>query len=275
MSICVVHLVRASNGIAPFQEFIKSYTQNRAGQPHDLLIIFKGFKDVSGVSEYREILNGIEYKSMFIRDWGYDIRAYTLAIEKFNYSYFYFFNSFSIILDDDWLCKMYLHISDEKVGLVGATGSYQSVYTYSLKMKEVDSSLSFFNKVISRIRRRLYKSYFAPFPNYHIRSNAFMVSRDLMLKIRGRTILRKLDALRFESGKKSLTRQIINMGLRVLVVDNNGKGYEIEDWCNSNTFFQNKQENLMVSDNKTRVYSESNDEKRRLLSKMVWEGYYG
>ena len=270
MSICVVHLVRALNGVVPFKEFIRSYTQFRAGLKHDLLLIFKGFRENSILSDYRELLNGIDYKSMFIRDWGYDIRPYIMAVKKFDCRYFCFLNSFSTILDHDWLYKMYLHVSNERVGLVGATGSYQSVYTDSLRMNDVQKPRLFYNKIRGSLRSRIYQLRFEPFPNYHIRTNAFMVSRDVILKIRCGRILRKLDSLRFESGKDSLTRQIINMGLRVLVVGRDGKSYKKEEWFNSNTFYQGKQENLLVADNKTRLYLESDEEKRILLSNMVW-----
>ena len=42
--VCVVHLVRAHNGVGPFARFLKSYEINRGGMEHDLLIVFKGFR---------------------------------------------------------------------------------------------------------------------------------------------------------------------------------------------------------------------------------------
>lgn len=43
MSVAVVHLVRAKNGIAPFRSFLQSYARKSVGLPHDLVIVFKGF----------------------------------------------------------------------------------------------------------------------------------------------------------------------------------------------------------------------------------------
>lgn len=270
MSMCVVHLVRALNGLTPFMNFIRSYTQYRPGQKHDLLIIFKGFGANHGLSEYKKILNGIEYKTMFVQDWGYDIRPYFTATKRFDYQYFCFLNSFSTILDHDWLYKMNSLISAGKVGLVGATGSYESVYSNLLMMEKTFKTKPLYHKTQGYLRRQIYRLYFDPFPNYHIRTNAFIISRPLMLKIRCGNMLRKLDALRFESGKNSLTRQIMNMGFRVLMVGKNGNGYEKEEWFNNNIFFQNKQGNLLVADNKTRVYSEGTKEQKKILSKMAW-----
>lgn len=271
MSICVVHLVREINGIAPFREFIHSYNQYKSGQKHDLLIVFKGFKKNHIPNEYKELLHDIKYNSIFIMDWGYDIRAYTMVTKKFNYRYFCFLNSFSVILSHDWLYKMYTHISDTSIGLVGSTASYQSLYSSLLKINETEAPKSFKKKIINYTRLKIYKLYFKPFPNYHIRTNAFIISRDLMLKIKHPVILRKLDALYFESGKNSLTRQVLNMGFRVIILDKNGQCHEMENWKNSNTYFHGNQENLLISDNKTRVYSKSDSKEKHLLSKITWE----
>ena len=78
------------------------------------------------------------------------------------------------------------------------------------------------------------------------------------------------DALKFESGKNSLTNQIFRKSLKVLVVDKNGVVYEKEDWPKSQTFRQTNQANLMIADNRTREYAESDDENKECLSKVAW-----
>lgn len=275
MSICVVHLVRASNGLVPFEKFIRSYTHFRAGLQHDLLIVFKGFRNSEELSEYKNLLNGLEYQSVGVTDWGYDIRAYILAAKRFDYQYFCFLNSFSVILDHEWLSKMYSNISREKVGLVGATGSYESVYSDLIMLEKVHVSSSLCQRFKAYLRRPVYRACFNPFPNWHIRTNAFMISRNLLLKVRCGNMFRKFDALRFENGKNSLTRQILGMGLRVLVVGRDGKGFEKGEWLNSNTYCQGNQENLLVADNRTRGYLLSGPQERESLSKMVWGGVVG
>src|SRR5665213_1673531 len=40
---CVVHLVRAANGIEPFRAFLESYVRHPAGLQHELVLLFKGF----------------------------------------------------------------------------------------------------------------------------------------------------------------------------------------------------------------------------------------
>jgi hypothetical protein len=116
----------------------------------------------------------------------------------------------------------------------------------------------------------MYKPHFDPFPNYHIRTNGFMISRDLMRKIKYPSIVSKLDAYRFESGKHSLTKQIMSMNLSVLVVGKDGKGYEKEEWFKSNTFWQGDQSNLLVADNQTNRYLSSDINVKRHLSQSAW-----
>ena len=42
-NICVVHLVRSTNEISAFEQFIKSYKKYISGIEHDLLVTYKGF----------------------------------------------------------------------------------------------------------------------------------------------------------------------------------------------------------------------------------------
>jgi hypothetical protein len=81
---------------------------------------------------------------------------------------------------------------------------------------------------------------------------------------------RKMDVHRFESGKKSLTRQVLQMHLSVLVVGKNGVGYEKEDWNVSGTFRQGNQDNLLIGDNQTNTYLNGSPELRKELSRHAW-----
>ena len=96
--------------------------------------------------------------------------------------------------------------------------------------------------------------YFDHFPNHHIRTNGFMIMRETMLKIRRGVLLTKMQAYILESGKHSITKQIESMGLRSIVVDKNGKGYEKYEWDISDTFWRRTQGSLLISDNQTRRY---------------------
>jgi hypothetical protein len=270
--ICVVHLVRAKNGIEPFITFLESYKKYRGGIDHDLLIIFKGFDGENSTAEYRQLLKGISFNSLYVNDFGFDICAYFLAAKTINKKYFCFLNSFSTVLDNAWLVKLHAHVIKQNIGIVGATGSLESQYTNSL-MAHSRNELSHVNirhRLNVYIEQAKLKHYFDPFPNHHIRTNGFMISREVMRRIHHGIILSKVDAHRFESGKQSLTKQVLQMNLNVLVVGKNGAGYKMEDWCRSNTFRQGEQNNLLIADNQTNTYLHADPELKDMLSYLAW-----
>lgn len=286
--LCVVHLVRAQNGIEPFKRFLESYRENPGGVEHDLLIVFKGFNRPQDTREYRELLAPIKHATFDVSDEGYDITAYCSVVKRYSeqYRYFCFLNSYSVILDSDWLKKLYQYISRPSVGLVGATGSWGSHVSYykllalppfSLQekkrplYKKLVLPLVIFKIRLTLLVREIPKRIsFDPFPNYHIRTNAFMISGEVMKTLKCPAMKSKLDAYRFECGRKGLTRQILGMGRNVIVVGRNGRGYEMKEWRESRTFWLFEQENLLVADNQTRDYQEGSSERRHYLSDFAW-----
>jgi hypothetical protein len=83
--------------------------------------------------------------------------------------------SHSELLTSAWLKKLALHLDRPEVRLVGATGLFESLSTLDPR--------------------------FPPFPNVHIRSNGFMVERELLGELLSGIIIRdKLDAYFVESG---------------------------------------------------------------------------
>ena len=83
----------------------------------------------------------------------------------------------------------------------------------------------------------------------------------------------KISAYKFESGKESLTNQVRGLGLQVLVVGRDGEGYEPERWPLSNTFWQSREENLLVADNQTELYLSSDKETRAELAQYAWGSF--
>lgn len=111
---------------------------------------------------------------------------------------------------------------------------------------------------------------FAPFPAYHVRTNAFMLDRSTFAALRLRPLVRKMDAYLLESGRASFTSQVRSMGLRTLVVARDGSFYDHERWPDSATFWQGDQQGLLVADNQTRSYTNGSLDRRRLLSAFAW-----
>jgi len=272
--LCVAHLVRKKNGIAPFKRFVDTYLANPAGADHELLIIFKGFPRPYETGEYDEVLRDVPHKRYFVADFGFDIGPYLKVAKNFQYRYFCFFNSFSRILAPDWLRNMHHWATQSGVGLVGATGSYQSLSSdfHAYRLIEKRRTLEDRLRTIKRFMLYLARIYgaFPPFPNYHIRTNAFMAARETLARLQFGTILFKWDAYRFESSKNSLTWQTINMNLSPIVVDRHGNGYGKERWFESETFWLKEQKNLLVADNQTLAYANGDAKLRERLAFHAW-----
>jgi len=290
--VALVHLVRRQNGVAPFKRFLDSMHEHPAGVPFDLVILFKGFHRDS--PEHDKLLEGIPHRRLFLSDRGYDIDAYFEAARQLDDARFCFVNSYSRILADGWLAKLLRWSQARGVGLAGATGSCQSIAGgYSAqdrRLRALPPVTQFWTRVGRALRDRRPKANaeralrlllrlagqwspardFPPFPNPHIRTNAFIASRDVLDRVRPGPLRLKLSAYKFESGRDSLTARVRRMGLRVLVVGRDGEAYEPERWHLSNTFRQSRAENLLVADNQTEFYLAGDAAKRAELAQYAW-----
>lgn len=269
--ICVVHLVRKRNGVEAFRNFLMSYVNHDAGVQHDLLIVFKGFRGAADLSPYQKLLEFTPHRSIAVADFGFDLRPYFIAARVSRHKYMCFLNSFSVIKAPRWLQKMHSNLIESGVGIVGATGSWQSICPGPMTTK---SNIALWKACLRpflwRIARAYLGWYFSPFPNAHVRTNAFLIMRENMLNIRSGIILTKMHAYCLESGKNSITKQIERMGLRAIVVGADGLGYEKDQWHKSNTFWSGGQANLLIADNQTRKYLVEDDTRRACLERFAW-----
>jgi hypothetical protein len=239
----VIYLARGAdrNSSALFRRFMYSYRRHRAGVPHDLFIIFKGFEDARHLAEGRGIFRSVDYQPLFTSDDSFDLGAYLDAARMLQHGTVCFLNSHSEIVDSGWLSKLSANFSAPYVGLVGATGSYESLPT------------------------------FPSFPNPHIRSNVFMIDRRLFLGLfDGVQLTSKKAALLFESGQNSMTQQVFERGLTAQIVGRDGRGYTPAWWPHSQTFRQGSQSNLLVHDNVTRTFENLPFGEKIQISRRSW-----
>jgi hypothetical protein len=182
------------------------------------------------------------HASMSAPDMGLDLATYLWTARRLKSARFCFLNTSSEILSDGWLDKLDRHLTED-VGIVGATGSHG--------------------------RNRHIKG---PRCNPHVRTNAFMLERDLMLSLDWQEPIDTKDkAFEVEHGERSITNQIHERGLRALVVGRDGQAWDSGAWKESNTFWINEQENLLIADNATRKYQESdNGRSRRVWTRFAW-----
>ncbi len=284
-SVAVIHLVREPNGIETFRSFLESYRRHDAGMPHELVLLFKGFPETRGRTppEYAEVLGDIAHRALFVPDAGFDIASYVQGARACDHEFVLFLNSFSTILDDDWLAKFYRHATVKGVGVVGATGSLESPVQNTLinrPPRVPPERRQFLGRIldplqirrrVSRWRRlRFTKRHWPPFPNPHLRTNAFMIRRELFLALRVGPLNTKDEAVMFECGWFGMTRQIFEMGLEALVVGRDGRGYPRDSWYDSHTFRSGEQRNLLIADNRTRYYEQADSNWRRGALLSTW-----
>jgi len=274
--ICVAHLVRRSNELSAFRRFLDSYRTCSAGVPHELLLIFKGFSRPDELRAFDELLAGVPHKRAMVADFGFDVGPYLKVTREHPYRYFAFFNSFSRLLIPGWLEIMYREIRRPGAGLIGATGSHQSIATdfHVFRWETRKSSPAYKRLLVPWLRYLRYlitiRDRFPPYPNHHIRTNAFMIEREVMMNLRCPPMRRKWDAYRFESGSTSLTCQVMAAGLSAVVVGADGRAYAPQEWAAARTFWISGQENLLVSDNQTRAYTEGGAPLRERLAFHAW-----
>lgn len=301
MMLLVVHLVRQQNGPRPLERFLDSYVAHQPGVDHQLLLALKGFTSEaeigSCVAKVRSC--GVEAEYLALEDDGLDLTAYARAVARVHADRYCFLNSFSRILADRWLAHLSNALNEPDVELAGATGSWNSHRDYRryhlglrsgydgvfhdrertrlgfLELvrqhhpeKRDNGRLAFKTAAaIDLIRER---NRFDQFPAHHLRTNAFIASRELMLAVGFPKIRAKRDAYRLESGPASFTGRVADRGKRTLVVGRDGLTYAPDNWAQSLTFWQDTQPNLLVADNQTDDYEKAGAELRRLLSQLAW-----
>jgi hypothetical protein len=239
----VVYLARGSDpGCGDeFRRFAHAYQTCPAGLVHDLVVVFKGFPSVVSLEEGRSAFVGLRFEEIHTDDLSFDIGAYAEVVQRIECDRVCFLNTKSEPVGSDWLLKLALNLEQPGVGLVGATGSYET------------------------------GTFGVPFPNVHIRSNAFMMRAALARPILGGfKIASKFDAYRAEHGFNSITRQVIASGEAALVVGCDARGYSPEWWSSSRTFRQGYQANLLVHDGQTRTFEASTWEEKRFLYEATW-----
>ena len=130
-AIAVVYLARSADGsVSDFEPFIKSYRQHDAGMPHDLIIVRKGLHQLSGSqAALTEMLNGIPHRAVDVLDDGFDIQAYLKVTPYLRHDRVCFLNTFSQIAAGNWLSSLNAPLDRGDVGMSGATGSYESLFT--------------------------------------------------------------------------------------------------------------------------------------------------
>jgi hypothetical protein len=208
----------------------------RAGNPPELMDNFVKsiINHPSGIGfNYVNIRKGFNDNIGFpIADVGGALNTLVKVLRLLTCDKFLFLTSYSEVLADNWLKHYVDAFKQNNVGIVGATGSYER--------------------------------------NKHIRTNAFMMDRCTFLELAGTPFESRADECEFEAGENNLTLQLMKRGLDPLVIDRSGKHWASNDWQESGTFRSGNQENLLISDNRTKDYLVANDQNKTHLRELAW-----
>ncbi len=270
--VAIVHLVRAGNGKTATARFVDSYLEHQAGHDHKLVFLLKGFAGELP-SDLAAILDRVPHVRLVCPEGGYDIGSYYYASEWISEPVVMFLNSFSIIQSEQWLLKLVRAYREPGVGLVGATGSWESLASTLLTAPNIVAA-SHAGRWFARLRAILIGLplwvLFPAFPNPHVRSNAFLLAREDFLAMKPAQIRFKLQAWLFESGRASMTRGILRRGMRAVLIGRDGTAYRIPDWPDSRIFWQHQQENLLIHDNRSMAYSRAGAAMQAQLCRAAW-----
>ncbi|HEX7526014.1 MAG TPA: hypothetical protein VF327_06870 [Gaiellaceae bacterium] len=296
--LALVHLVRKANGPEPFREFLESYRAVDAGAEHDLVLLLKGFGSEREANETAALADGLEAQRLYVDDTGFDVGAYFTAIDRLEHARVCFVNSFTTARAPGWLGHLETALRLPDAGIAGATGSWGSHWSWlrfnlglSTPYRDAFPSRAWAQAQIMRLtpdtRRVLapiwarhlvgtvlvlpfFVGRFDQFPAAHVRTNGFVIERELMRSLERTPIRRKYDAFVVESGRRSVSRQIEELGLRPLLAGADGLAYDIPDWARSGVFWQRDQENVLLDDNQTRSYRDGDLDLRTYFAAFAW-----
>ena len=269
-NLAVVFLARQhEGGIAAVEAFLKHYSEYPPGCGHTLYFAVKGWVRGPARETLTQLAEGCGATLVELPDDGFDWGAYFRIATMLQQTWVCFLNTHSRPVSPDWLRKIYLAAQAPDVGMVGATGSWESLARF-------DSSSACGLGVLPRMRRfissLLNRHKFAAFPNAHLRSNGCLIRRELFLAFAAGVSMPtdKKAALLLESGHNGLSAFVRKQGLELMVVGANGQHYSREAWADSETFRSGAQANLLVEDNQTRDYMTAAAREKSRLAALAW-----
>jgi hypothetical protein len=263
----VVYLAYEPYKIDNFKKFINNYKYLYSGQKHQLVICFKKFSSKKSILEWKKLLKGIKYTAIIdnCKIDDFDFGSYIRVAGKYKNKIILFLNSHSYPIKNNWLKLIAKHYT--KKSLVGCTASYASLsssffsYPKYYRMNFLKCLIyGFFN---------LFR--FPIFPNPHIRSNAFLIKGSDFLSLKLPIFFQhKLQTNMSESGWFGMTRQLKKKKFRIILANSKGEGYLEPAWIKSETFSYKDQDNLIISDNRTRIYKNSSLKNKKKEQKFHW-----
>jgi hypothetical protein len=244
--ICVVYLYRTTHLTADLIRFLDAFEKHTRSSAARLCIVVKGTPSIDQSAAIQSGVDALQDKfdtEIFATpDDCNAMVTYWRAAQHLKCEFLCFMNTYSEPLVSGWLEKLATPVLSRIADVAGATGAYEAT------LKETT------------------------FPNPSLRTNAFLINRELYLALEGVDSADRQAALMFENGQKSMTRQILEKGGRVVVVNGDGEAFDIHRCHEANAFRSLGPQNLLVADNRTREYETADEETKAKLRRFAWGG---
>ena len=273
--ITLLYLSRGvESGASATVNFFDSYKKFNAGCPHNLIILAKGWGEHSS----REKLNKVAFEAgatiVDLPDDGFDWGAYIRYAPQVKDEWVCILNTYSVVAANNWLNLLRVASFNNHIGMIGATGSWEDNLTSGLYQPwnfktAIMYSARYVHAYLLKLKKR---KYFPVFPNKHLRSNVLYMKSSLFKEYCATQNIpnNKWDTLALECGVASISNFIQAKGFDICVVGANGRIYYPEEWVVSGTFRTPGQLNLLVHDNRTRLYDNSDKFLKRAIEKSTW-----
>ena len=254
-NVAVIYIFRGAdiNNVEYLIDFQNSIKKYRTGTEFQLIVAIKGCsKEQEDL--VKKILNFLDPIYFNCIDHNFDIGTYQEIVQEFDFENFIMMNSSSRPVADNWILEMSNAINSQNTGLVGTMGSLES-----LALKKLHGIM-------------VNEDNFNSFPNPHVRTTGIIIKRDIFTRVTEniRIFENKMDAYKFESGKKNLTKEILGLGLKVFIINSEFNLYEINDWQRSKTFRQFNQEKLLIKDKISISYEKLSDNLKFIKTIQTW-----
>ena len=207
-----------------------------------------------------------------------DFGAYLDGAKQSNETYICCLNTTCEIMCENWLQKLYSPIlKNNNYQMVGVSGSYELCPKYVRDYRSLknikDKILTFFKRI--NVFRNFYRFFFTKnmkgFPNYSIRTSAFLINKKIFLDYFSvnRLPVTKLEAYNIENGDNSISNFILKNGYTFCVVDKFGNVFDKNNFDKSETYRSNLK-NYIIKDRQHEIYENSNFLSKKYLRKICW-----
>ena len=262
----VTYIAYEPYGIEYLNRFIKHYLKYNSGHDHDLVICFKEFESDDKIFEWEKTINinYIKFDDSKQKN-DFDIGSYFRIAKKYSDRLILFLDTHTRPNTNNWL-KFYVDNYKEK-SILGATASYSSLpslfFSFFFKQHSILEQIRWGIKHLFHVKL---------FPNPHIRTTGFFIKAGDMLSCKFDTtkFIKKIETNYFEGGRKGLSNQLIKKGFQLLLLNSDGKCFNIPDWKLSETYCLGSQRKLIFIDNRTEEFSKSNTEEKIKRTRLTW-----